>query len=204
MFGLYSSVHAESVSDSEIKEILSSKNIDIGALRAKGRDVLPVMARVYESTNDELFKAKVAWSFYQLGWRSEPAKQVLMRDIHTTNSQLRLQVQWALGRVSNDKVVVTNLLTIMQHDENPLFRDKAACALASDQIHLSPAERFPLLEGLVKSLDDPKPQVRSIAIQALKIQTGQDKGYQPNDDPENRVNQIEKWNQWLEEYRSNL
>ena len=45
-------------------------------------------------------------------------------------------MQWALGRVSDDPAVVDVLLENMRNDPNPLFRDKAACALAYDQIHL--------------------------------------------------------------------
>ena len=47
-------------------------------------------------------------------------------------------MQWALGRVSDDPDVVDVLLENMQNDPCPLFRDKAACALAYDQIHLAP------------------------------------------------------------------
>jgi hypothetical protein len=53
-------------------------------------------------------------------------------------------------------------------------------------------------------LNDPKPQVRGIAIQALRIQTGQDKGFQPDADEEERRRSIDRWTIWLGEYEKNL
>ena len=41
-------------------------------------------------------------------------KRVLMKDVHTGNQYLRLQVQWALGRVSSDDDVVDVLLENME------------------------------------------------------------------------------------------
>ena len=120
-----------------------------------------------------------------------------MQDIHTQNSQLRLTVQWALGRVSNDEEVVDALLNNMQNDPNPLFRDKSACALASDQIHLSEEQKVHLLEGLIQALSDPKPQVRNIAIKALKVQTGQTKGFNPKAPARDRESIIREWQSWL-------
>ena len=82
-------------------------------------------------------------------------------------------MQWALGRVSSEDKVVDTLLGIMRNDHTELFRDKAACALAYDQIHLSDTQKVDLYAGLIGGLDDRKPQVRKISIQALKIHTGQ-------------------------------
>jgi len=92
----------------------------------------------------------------------------------------------------------------MQNDPVPLFRDKAACALAYDQVHLSPAQKLWLLEGLVHALDDPKAQVRQVALQALTILTGQTKGFQPDGSAQARRAAIETWRRWLAEYRANL
>ncbi len=117
---------------------------------------------------------------------------------------MRLQVQWALGRVSDDPVVVESLVYNMTNDSNPLFRDKAACALASDQIFQSPEQRYIMLEKIIDSLSDEKAQVRHIANLALEINTGQNKGYQYNLEPEERQKAIERWRAWLEEYRNNL
>jgi len=176
---------------------------DVQALKGLGPEVLPVLARLYEKS-DAGQRTYIAWVFYQLGWKSPQAKQVLMKDAHTRNQDLRLQVQWALGRVSSDPDVVKVLLNNMQNDANPLFRDKAACALASDQIHLTEKQKVRLYEGLIEALSDPKPQVRSIALQALKIQTGQSKNFNPNASGAEREASIREWKRWLEEYQSHL
>jgi HEAT repeat protein len=155
-------------------------------IQAMGPGALPALARLYEASPANE-RATIAHVFYQLGRKSPEAKRALMADVHTQDQALRLQVQWALGRVSDDADVVDVLLENMQNDPVPLFRDKAACALASDQIHLAPAQKMRLFEGLVRALDDEKPQVRQIALQALQILTGQTKGFH-----------------WLAEYRTNL
>jgi hypothetical protein len=172
-------------------------------LKGLGPDILPVLARIYESSSAEE-RASIAATFYRLGWKSDDAKRVLMRDVHTDDPSLRLQVQWALGRVSGDDDVVEVLLANMQHDDNPLFRDKAACALAHDQIHLSPEQKVRLLAGVIEALADEKPQVRRIARQVLKIQTGQTKGFDWKGTPEERARAVAAWRQWLDEYRANL
>jgi len=172
-------------------------------IQAMGPGVLPSLARLYASSS-ESEKATIAWVFYQLGWKSPEAKRALMADVHTQDQRLRLQVQWALGRVSDDPDVVDVLLENMQRDPVPLFRDKAACALASDQIHLAPAQRLRLYEGLIHALDSETPQVRQIALQALQILTGQTKGFLPGAEPEARRRAVGEWKQWLTEYRSNL
>jgi HEAT repeat protein len=172
-------------------------------LKALGRDVLPVLARLYEAS-DLAQRTRIAQAFYALGWKSAEAKRALLRDVHTPNPQLRLQVQWALGRVSSDNDVVDVLLNNMQHDANPLFRDKAACALASDQIHLSELQKVRLYAGLIQALGDSKRDVRRIAMLALQIQTGQTKGFNPDAPVTERDSKIREWKQWLEEYKSNL
>jgi len=172
-------------------------------IQPMGTGVLPELARLYQAS-PEKDRATIAYVFYNLGWKSPEAKRVLMADVHTQNQTLRLQVQWALGRVSDDADVVDVLLQNMQNDPQPLFRDKAACALAYDQIHLAPAQKARLFEGLVQALDDDKPQVRQIAVQALQILTGQTKGFHPMADPESRRRAVEEWKRWLVEYRANL
>jgi hypothetical protein len=190
------------ISDADIKAFLHP-NIDVDGLRARGRAVLPGLARLYERS-DPAGRAVIAYAFYQLGWESPDAKRVLMRDVRTRDKNLRLWVQWALGRVSGDPDVVDALVTNMQHDLSPLFRNKAACALASDQIHLSERERADLLERLIGALRDPKIQVRVIALQVLRTHTGQTKGFNPGGTPAEREAVIQKWEAWLEEYRSQL
>ena len=173
------------------------------AVRALGRGVLPVMVRLYESS-DQVQRTRIAETFYQLGWKSPAAKRVLMKDVHTSNQSLRLQVQWALGRVSSDDDVVDVLLENMENDANPLFRDKAACALAYDQIHLTEKQKVRLYEGLIQALSDPKVDVRRIALRALGIHTGQTKGFNPEAQVAERENSIRQLKRWFEEYQSNL
>jgi hypothetical protein len=172
-------------------------------IQAMGPGVLTSLARLYASSSEKE-KATIASVFYQLGWKSPEAKRALMADVHTQDQALRLQVQWALGHVSDDADVVDVLLDNMQRDPVPLFRDKAACALAYDQIHLAPAQRLRLFEGLIQSLNSETPQVRQIALQALQILTGQTKGFVPGAQPEARRRAAEEWKRWLAEYRSSL
>jgi hypothetical protein len=174
---------------------------NIAALKGMGTGILPVLVRMYRVA-DEAGKANIAETLYQLGWKSAEAKQALMADVHTPNQELRLQVQWALGRVSADVDVVDVLLDNMRNDANPLFRDKAACALAYDQIHLTEKQKVRLYEGLINALSDPKIDVRTIAALALNIQTGQTKGFDANAAPAQREGAIREWKKWLDEYRS--
>ena len=176
---------------------------DLEAIKAMGPSVMPHLARMY-GAGDEERRQRLASIFYRLGWKSEEAKDALIKDVHTPNQGLRLEVQWALGRVSNDVSVVDVLLDNMQNDAQLLFRDKAACALANDQIHLTPAQKVHLYEGLSRALDDPKMDVRRIAALVLQIQTGQDKGFRFAGPPEARARAVEAWRQWLAEYRSQL
>jgi HEAT repeat protein len=172
-------------------------------IQAMGPGALPALVRLYEAS-PEAQRATIASIFYSLGWKSPEAKRALMKDARTPDQALRLQVQWALGRVSDDPDVVDVLLDNMRNDAQPLFRDKAACALAHDQIHLSPLQKVRLFDGLIAALDDPKAQVRQIALQALQILTGQTKGYSSMAAPEERRRAVEAWRQWLEEYRAHL
>jgi HEAT repeat protein len=135
---------------------------------------------------------------------SEEAEEALMRDVHTGNPDLRLAVQYALGRVSDAPEVVDTLLDTLQNDGNPLFRDKAACALAYDQVHLNPAQKVRVYEGLIQALSSPMAQVRAVSIQALSILTGQTKGFHYLLDEERRERSIAMWEKWLEEYRGKL
>jgi HEAT repeat protein len=175
---------------------------DSWAIQAIGPGALPELVKLYTQSPPPA-RARIAQVLYELGWKSDEAKRALMADIHTTDPDLRLQVQWALGRVSDDPAVVDVLLENMQNDPVPLFRDKAACALAYDQIHLSPVQRLRLFEGLVHALGDEKLQVRQVAIQALSILTHQTKGFQPGGSGAARATAVEAWQQWLADYRAN-
>ena len=189
--------------DELVRLLTPLSSVKIDEFKKFGPNVLPVLTKVY-GKSDLSARATIAWIFYELRWPSKEAKAALMKDVHTPDSKLRLQVQWALGRVSADPDVVKTLLENMQNDNNPLFRDKAACALASDQIHLTEKQKFQLYEGLIKALEDSKPDVRSIAIKALQIQTGQDKGFSPNAPEEQRKEKLREWKQWLQKYQSAL
>ena len=176
---------------------------NVAAIRALGRPALAALVQLYEA-GDESLKARVAQTLYELSWKSAEAKRVLMKDVRTANPDLRLQVQWALGRVSNDLDVVDVLLDNMRSDANPLFRDKAACALAYDQIHLTERQKVRLFEALIEALNDEKPDVRGIALQALSIHTGQTKGFDPEASAPERERRIRVWKRWLYEYKSGL
>jgi HEAT repeat protein len=177
---------------------------NIAAIRGQGRPVVPKLVQLYESEKDDGFKARIAETLWELGWESPEAKRALMKDVHTLNRDLRLQVQWALGRVSGDQDVVDSLIANMRNDPNPLFRDKAACALADDQIHLSERQKVHLFGVLIKALRDNKEDVRRIAMLALQIQTGQTKGFDPNAPVAEREQKIGLWEAWLKQYNAGL
>ncbi|HYS54135.1 MAG TPA: HEAT repeat domain-containing protein [Thermoanaerobaculia bacterium] len=175
----------------------------IARLKTMGPEILPHLAHIYSKSNEDE-RATIAWIFYALGLKSPEARKVLLKDIHTQNEKLRLQVQWALGRVSDDTQVVDILAGIMRDDPNALFRDKAACALAYDQIHLTEKQKVQLYAKLIDALGDPKLQVRQIAITALNIHTGQTKGFNPNGAQAERDRTVAVWKKWLAEYEKNL
>lgn len=172
-------------------------------VQTMGPGAMPSLVALYTSSSEK-DRASIAYVLYNLGWKSPDAKRALMADVHTQNRALRVQVQWALGRVSDDPDVVDVLLDNMRNDPEPLFRDKAACALAYDQIHLAPGQRLRLFTGLIAGLEDEKPQVQQIALQALQILTGQTKGFAPGGDPAARARAVVEWKRWLSEYRANL
>lgn len=172
-------------------------------LKSHGAATIEPLLTLYQA-GDVDTRRRVANALYALSIKSEQARQLLMRDIHTPHQQLRLAVQWAVGRVSNDADVVRTLLDNMRNDPNPLFRDKAACALAYDQVHLTEHQRLLLFEGLVHALEDEKTDVRNIALLALQIHTGQTKDFQPQAPLTVRQLGIQQWKTWVAEYRKNL
>ena len=188
------------VSESQFREA----GLDAQKLKPLGPGVLTHLVRAYKTAQSEEARATIASTFYALGWKSPEARAALLADIDTQNPRLRLQVQWALGRVSDDTQIVDILANIMRTDDNPLFRDKAACALAYDQIHLTEKQKVMLYGKLIEALKDEKPQVRAIAILALRIQTGQDKGFNANATNDERIRSIAAWKRWLAEYEKNL
>ena len=196
---LSAAARTDSIPIATVRTLVSQGNVS--ALKNLGTGVLPAMVELYRTSN-ESDRASMAAAFYGLGWKSSEAKRALTPDVHTTNQALRIQVQYALGRVSSDSDVVDVLLDNMQNDANPLLRDKAACALAYDQIHLTGREKVRLYDGLIQALSDPKLDVRSIAALALSIQTGQTKGFNASAAPAQRDASIREWRKWLDEYRS--
>jgi HEAT repeat protein len=196
---LWAAAPADPIPVATVRALVAQGNVS--ALRNLGTGVLPVMVQLYR-TATESDRVNIAAAFYGLGWKSPDAKRALTPDVHTANQALRIQVQYAMGRVSSDADVVDVLLDNMQNDANPLFRDKAACALAYDQIHLTEREKIRLYDGLIRALSDPKLDVRSIAALALSIQTGQTKGFDANGAPARRDASISEWRKWLVEYRS--
>lgn len=176
---------------------------DAAGLRAVGPAAIPEMVRLYQA-GDTAQRTRIANLLYQLSWKSNEAANALVRDVRTQDPELRIAVQYALGRVSGDPNVVEILLQNMMRDPNPLFRDKAACALTYDQVHLSEAEKVRIYEGMIDALASEEPQVRSIAIQSLHIYTGQTKGFHPIAPPEKRQQSIARWKEWLAEYKASL
>ncbi len=172
---------------------------DLGELRTIGPEAIPALLFLYE-TGDDPLRVQLAGMFHELAWPSPLVESALLRDIETKNVELRLAVFYALGRVSSDPEVVEMLLDILQHDPNPLLRDKAACALAYDQVHLKePRQKVRLYGGLIRALSSTEQQVQALAIQALSILTGETKGFHPAFPPERQQRSIEMWERWLNE-----
>lgn len=175
----------------------------IDAIKSIGPSVIPYIMDLYSEGNDKQ-KSNLASLLWRLGWPSEDAAMLLLRDIKTPHESLRINVQYALGTLSSNPIVVQSLLDNMRHDENPLLRDKAACALANDQVYLTMRQTYPLLRGLVDGLSDSKAQVRKISIKALKIHTGQTMGFVAHADAQARNEAIYRWQAWLDEYQRAL
>lgn len=175
---------------------------DLEALRAIGPDAIPALLFLYE-TGDDPLRVQIVRAFHDLAWPSPAVERALMADLRSPSVELRLAVYYALGRVSNDPVIVEILLDILKNDPNPLLRDKAACALAYDQVHLKePQQKVRLYEGLIQALGSPETHVRALAIQALSILTGETKGFHPAFPPDRQQRSIEMWQRWLDEVRT--
>jgi len=170
-------------------------------LQAIGPQAIPALLFLYETGDDQL-RLQLAQAFHDLAWQSDEVEHALMGDIHSPSVELRLAVFYALGRVSDDPQVVATLLDILQNDPNPLLRDKAACALAYDQIHLKKPEKVQLYAGLIQALSNPERQVQAVAIQALSILTGETKGFSPVLGADRQQRSIEMWQRWLGELQA--
>lgn len=187
--------------DAAVREAALQGNLEI--LRARGPAVLPQLVSLYRESGPHE-RAALARAFYGLGWKSEEAKQVLLADLATQDVELRLQAQWALGRVSADPEVVDRLFANMEKDPNLLFRDKSACALANDQIHLDPQARLAMMRRVVERLESSDPETRSLAVRILQVWTGQAKGFLPGAPPEHRAAAVARWRAWLVEYERSM
>jgi len=176
---------------------------DTDALAAYGPDVMPALLDLYRQGDTER-RTRLASMFYALGWRSEEAKELLMQDARSYDEDLRINAQYALGRVSDDPAIVDLLVENLQTGFNPLVRDKAACGLAYDQIHLGDRQKARMFRKLIELLDSPNPETRLLAIRVLKVHTGQLKGFIPNWPEERRLVALERWQRWIEEYEANL
>lgn len=177
---------------------------DLEGLRTIGPDAVPALVFLYE-TGDDPLRLQIAQLFHELAWPSPEMERVLMMDRRAPSVELRLAVFYALGRVSSDPEVVEVLLDTLQNDPNPLLRDKAACALAYDQVHLKePRQKVRLYEGLIQALSSSERQVQALAIQALSILTGETKGFHPAFPPDRQQRSIQMWERWLTEIKEGL
>lgn len=176
---------------------------DGDGLRALGDEAVAPMVWLYE-LSEEPERVRLANLFYKMGVRSQVAERALLRDFQSGHVELRLAVQYALGRVSDDPMVIETLLYTLENDRDPLVRDKAAVALAYDQIHLDAKRKVRIYEGLIAALSNPKAQVRAVSIQALSILTGQTKGFHALYPEDRRERSIAMWQHWLEQYRAEL
>jgi hypothetical protein len=191
---------APAVDDATVARLVQEENV--ASLKALGAPALPALAALY-AQGDEAQRIRLATMYQQLGLESAAAETALLQDAGTQNVELRLAVQSALGRVSGSSDVVDTLLDILRNDPNPLFRDRAASALAYDQIHLDTAGKDRLYAGLIDALADDDAQVRAVTIQALSILTRETKGYDAMLSEERRERSIELWRKWLAGHRAN-
>ncbi|MEM1152700.1 MAG: HEAT repeat domain-containing protein [Pseudomonadota bacterium] len=209
---IFSANHALALTDGQtalVSKLVNSNTFvypreDIADIRDIGPDALQPIITAYQSTEDHTRKAQLARLLWDIGLESDEASSVLLEDAKTEHRTLRVNVQYALGSVSADEVVVETLLDNMRNDPNAFFRDKAACALAYNQKHLSYDQKYDLYRGLIEGLSDEKPQVRSISIQALRIHTGQTMGFHPEALVGSRDESIARWYTWLQDYQQSL
>lgn len=176
---------------------------DAESIAAYGPEVMPLLLDLYRKADrDE--RILIANMLYRLGWRSEEAKELLMQDARSLDENLRIQAQYALGRVSDDPAIVDLLVENLQKGFNPLVRDKAACSLAYDQIHLDDHQKVRLFRKVIELLESPSAETRMLAIRVLHVHTGQTKGFVPALPESHRAVAVERWRRWIEEYEANL
>lgn len=187
-----------------LREILAQSPISFSDIRHFGYAAIPILTELYAEAESNSQKAKIASVFWRLGWKSPAIEAALMDDLDSEDAGLKVQVQWGIAKSSSSDKVIKKLLYNLENDQSPFVRDKAACALASDFIHISATQRLMLLRGLVDGLDNDIHQVRASSIQALQIQTGQTKGFYANASAGQRAAAIKEWLDWLDEYQASL
>lgn len=197
-------INAENLNKEAIEEILAIKNIPVDEIESFGYGAIPILTELYSEAESNSEKSRIAWVFWRLGWKSPEIEQAMAADLESNDANLKVWVQWGIAKSTQSSEVINKLVYNLENDPSPFVRDKAACALASDFIHISPSQRLIILKGLVAGLDNEILQVRKSSLQALQIQTGQSKGFVPTAEEAERAQSIAEWNQWLEEYEQSL
>lgn len=196
--------NAENLNKEAIKDVLAEKNIPVHEIEHFGYGAIPILVELYSEAQTNLEKSRIAWVFWRLGWKSPEIEHAMAADLESDDANLKVWVQWGIAKSTQSSEVINKLVYNLENDPSPFVRDKAACALASDFIHISPSQRLIILKGLVAGLDNEILQVRKSSLQALQIQTGQSKGFVPNADEQARAESIAEWHKWLEEYEQSL
>jgi tetratricopeptide (TPR) repeat protein len=89
---------------------------------------------------------------------------------------------------SRKELILQNIKRLL-HSQNPNIRRSAARFLGEwGDISAIPA--------LIKALGDKNREVRFFSSESLKVLTGQDFGFNPNDTEENRKKSIKRWQEW--------
>ncbi len=187
-----------------IDALLALDRIPVEDIEHFGYSAIPILTELYRESADTRKKSRIAHVFWRLGWQSTEIEDALMDDLDAKDPYLKVQVQWGIAKSTQSNKVIEKLLHNLENDPSPFVRDKAACALASDFVHISPEQRLNIISGLIGGLSNEIKQVRSSSILALKIHTGQTKGFVAADTLSNRNKSIERWNLWLTEYEQNL
>jgi len=187
-----------------IKNLLTKENKPVKEIKDYGYRAIPILTELYNEAESNREKIIIADLFWRLGWNSPEIEKTLIKDLDTDDQGLKINVQWGIAKSTQSDIVIEKILYSSIHDPNPIVRDKASCALASDFIHISPSQRIKLLRGLVEGLSSDIHQVRNSSILALKIQTGQTKGFTAADNIKSRKKSIDKWHVWLDEYQKHI
>jgi hypothetical protein len=187
-----------------IKALMDMKTRPIQDIKEYGYGAIPILTELYKEAESNREKSKIADVFWRLGWKSPQIEEALMGDLDSTDEGLKINVQWGIAKSTQSSEVINKLLYNLEYDSSALVRDKAACALASDFIHISPEQRIVILRGLIKGLSNDIQQVRNSSILALAIQTGQRKGFVATADADSRTESITVWHEWLDEYERNI